>query len=396
MNRSIRPSTTIRSALFTGLGLAALLAAAPGPAAAAPRCGEERIAVAADCFAVADLADGIRRAVAEAMARDRLKSAIVAVSVNGRPVLTEAWGESLAGVPATPDMRFRNGAIAIAYLTTLLLQLRDDGRVSLDDPLAKWFPDYPKADRITLRMLADSTAGYADYVQDLPIYADVFRQWKPEELVAHALANPMRCEPGACFAYSHANYVILGEVLRRVTGLPVEAQIRRRILEPLSLNATRSDATAAIPSPVLHAFTDERGVYEDSTYWNPSWTLARGAVMTTDIRDALASFAAIGDGSLVSPDSHTRMLAPTTAAFPPMSLEAYYGLGVLVTNGWVMQTPSFGGYAAAVGYLPERRIGIAVSVTMGPNSPDARHADRIALALATRLAPDQPPKLPGR
>ena len=382
--------------IVAGLGLATLIAASPGPATAAPRCDGDRIAVAADCVAVTRLADDLRGTVRDAIERDRLKSAIVAVSVDGNPVLTEAWGESLAGVPATPDMHFRNGAIAIAYLTTLLLQLRDEGRLALDDPLARWFPDYPKADRITLRMLADSTAGYADYVQDLPIYEDVFRQWRPEELVAHALAKPMRCEPGACFAYSHANYIILGEVLQRVAGTPVDAQIRSRILEPLSLGATRSEATAAIPSPVLHAFTDERGVYEDSTYWNPSWTLARGAVMTTDIRDALASIVAIGDGSLVSPDSLAQMLAPTTAGFPPMSRDAYYGLGVLVTNGWVMQTPSFGGYAAAVGALPERRIGIAVSVTRTPESPDGRHADAIALALATLLAPDQPPKLPAR
>ena len=118
--------------------------------------------------------------------------------------------------------------------------------------------------------------------------------------------------------------------------------------------------------------------------------------MTTDIRDALASIAAIGDGRLVSPASHDRMLAPTTAGFPPMSRDAYYGLGVVVTNGWVMQTPSFGGYAAAVATLPGRRIGIAASVTRGPESPDARHADRIALATATLLAPDQPPRLPGR
>src|SRR3546814_4260718 len=79
-------------------------------------------------------------------------------------------------------MHFRNGAIAIPYLTTLLLQLHDEQVLDLEDRLAEWFPDYPAADRITLRMLADNTAGYADYVYDIPIYDDVFRQWAPGEL----------------------------------------------------------------------------------------------------------------------------------------------------------------------------------------------------------------------
>src|SRR3546814_9477029 len=76
----------------------------------------------------------------------------------------------------------------------------------------------------------------------------------------------MPCEPGACFSYSHANYVILGEILARAAGKPVEALIRERILDPLQLADTRSEDTAAIQLPVLHAFTAERGIREDTTY----------------------------------------------------------------------------------------------------------------------------------
>src|SRR3546814_10455129 len=79
--------------------------------------------------------------------------------------------------------------------------------------------------------------------------------------------------------------------------------------------------------------------------------------MTTDVGDALASIVAIGSGRLVSPESHRQMLAPTTAGFPGMSAETYYALGVVVTNGWVAQTPYFGGYSATVAYLPDRRLG---------------------------------------
>lgn len=344
----------------------------------------------------AGAADGIREIVREAIEAHDLKSVVVAVEIDGKPVLSQAWGESMSGVPATPDMVFRNGAIAIAYLTTVLLQLHDEGEIAVDDPLSNWFPEYPQADRVTLQMLANSTSGYADYVYVLPIYDDVFRQWTPDELVEVGLSQPMKCDPGACFAYAHTNFVILGEVLRAVTGEALDDLIRKRIVEPLGLDATESAATAVMPEPVLHAFTSERGVYENSTYWNPSWTLARGAVMTTNISDALDSVTAFGTGSLLSEEAHRLQLAPLTAGFPPMTSETYYGLGVVVSNSWVMQTPSFAGYSAAVGYLPDRRIAVAVTSTMGPDTPEERITNRLFGQIATYLAPDQPPKLPGR
>lgn len=385
-----------RALLAAGtLALAATLSLPAGPARAAA-CEVGRIAVGDGCAGREEVADRIRGAVEDAMQAHDLKAALVAVSVGDTPVLTQAWGESMAGIPATTDMHFRNGAIAIPYLTTLLLQLHDEGLLSLDDPIARWFPDYRDADRITLRMLGDNTAGNPDYVYDIPLYQNVFRQWTPDELIATAMAKPKSCEPGGCFSYSHMNYVILGKILVRITGKPLETLLRERILDPLGLYDTRSESTPAIQQPVLHAFTDERGIYEDSTYWNPSWTLAQGAVMTTSIGDALASIVAIGSGRLVSADSYRTMLEPTTAGFPPMSANLYYALGVVVTNGWVMQTPSFGGYSAAVGYLPDRRIGFAVSTTMGPKTPDERITNRLGAAIASVLAPDKPPRLPGR
>jgi len=95
-----------------------------------------------------------------------------------------------------------------------LLQLQDKGRVSLADRLSRWFPALPQAERITLRVLANSTSGYADYVRDEAFieafYGDVFRRWTPRELIDISTSKPLVCEPGAYFNYSHANFVILG------------------------------------------------------------------------------------------------------------------------------------------------------------------------------------------
>src|SRR5215212_3889716 len=106
----------------------------------------------------------VRAAAEKAMKDNHLKAVLVRVTQDGEEVATVALGESMTGVPATEDMHFRNGAVAISYLGTVLLQLVDAGTVGLDDTIDAWLPDLPASDRITLRMLANSTSGYVDYV----------------------------------------------------------------------------------------------------------------------------------------------------------------------------------------------------------------------------------------
>jgi D-alanyl-D-alanine carboxypeptidase len=366
-----------------------------GPAAATEACPADQIAVGDQCVGIEEAEAKIDAIVRDAMTRLKLKAVLAGVSVNGEPVSLKAWGDSMTGVPATPDMHFRNGAVAIAYLGMVLLQLQDEGVLRLDDKLAKWFPEYPKAEQVTLQMLINGTSGYADYVTDdsfiKQFYANPFQRWTPDELIDIGLGRGMICDPGTCWSYAHTNFVILGKVLEKVSGRPLAELIRERVIEPLSLENTRSEQTAVIEEPVLHAFDAERGKYEESTYWNPSWTLAEGAVQTSNIPDLLASAVAIGEGTLVSSNSHKLQLAPLIAKFKPWSEKTYYGLGVFLINGWVVQNPSFAGYAATMAYLPGRKLAIAVSITMDDGaSLEGNLSTDVLKHIAAYLAPGAP------
>ena len=88
-------------------------------------------------------ADAVMRIVRDAMTQDHLKAVIVRVTVDGNEVVTDAVGDSMTGVPATPAMHFRNGAVAISYVSTLLLKLVDEKKVGLDDKLSTWLPEVP-------------------------------------------------------------------------------------------------------------------------------------------------------------------------------------------------------------------------------------------------------------
>src|SRR5215204_5035684 len=206
-----------------------LLLASVAVVFALSRCGSEEQATEETTSSGSDEganAEEVVAAAERAMEENNLKAVLVRVTQDGEEVATVALGESMTGVPATEEMHFRNGAVAFSYLGTVLLQLVDEGVVELDDTIDAWLPELPAADRITLRMLANSTSGYVDYVpMDSfvdALYEDPFRAWTTDELIEMTTNEPLLYKPGTNWSYSHVNFVILGEALAAITGKPVD------------------------------------------------------------------------------------------------------------------------------------------------------------------------------
>jgi CubicO group peptidase (beta-lactamase class C family) len=357
--------------LACAVGVAISLAPAPGASAAATSKSEQ--------------ADAIRQIVREAMEQQHLKAVIVSVTIDGKRVLTEAFGESLPGVPATTEMNFRNGAVAFAYVGNLLMQFVDEGKADLDDTIDKWLPELPDADTVSLRMLANQTAGYPDFEQDpawrAAYYADPFHSWTFDERMQFVNAKPRPFAPGANWSYSHSNFMILGEALSKIGKQPLATLLQRKVLDPLGLDHTIESETSTIPAPVLHTFSAERrdyfGVpadtpfYEDETSFNTQWGTPVGANQTSTIGDMVDTAVAIGSGKLLSKASYREMTEPTLIGFGSRDeacapecfpqTEAYnFGLGVVRTGSWIKQNPALTGSASVEGYLPSKKIAIAI------------------------------------
>jgi hypothetical protein len=202
----------------------------------------------------------------------------------------------------------------------------------------------------------------------------------------------------------------------------MEDLMRQMVLGPLGLqNTSGNGGTPAIPEPALHAFTSERrqqlGIpattpfSEESTYWNPSWTITQGAIQTTDIYDITDTAVAIGTGKLLSPDSYQKMISTDlrgkTTALPgcqtcfPQSTQYTYGLGIVITGDWLMQDPLFSGEAGAFAYLPSQKVAIGLALTFTPNAfaddgsykPEvgSNAADQVWREIATAVAPNDAP-----
>ena len=266
------------------------------------------------------------------------------------------------------------------------------------------------------------TSGYADYViGNAPfaaaLYADPYRQWTPKELLGYATDKPLFYPPGTNWNYAHTNYVILGLALERITGRPMPEVLKEKVLAPLGLDDTTDPGTPEIPEPALHAFTSERrealGIpagtrfYEESTYWNPSWTITRGAIQTTTIEDLHDTAVGIGTGRLLSEESYRAMVSTDlrgrTTALPgcvtclPQQVGYSYGLGIVTSGDWLVQNPLFSGESGAFAYLPSGRVAIALAVTYGEKAFDpvtgayANQADALWREIGAVLVPADPP-----
>ncbi len=342
-------------------------------ASAGTACAKGQLQVSTGCVGRRGARRHIEAMVREAMPELGLRATIIRVDTGEQPLVNVGFGNSMKGVPASPKMYFRIGSIAIPYLINLLLQLEDEGKLSLNDKLAKYRPNFPEANEVTLRMLANVTSGYPDWVQHNEpfqklLFENPFRQWTSNELLHWAFTQPVACAPGTCFHYAHTNFAILSQVISQVTGESISKLMRERVLGPLGLDHTQISRYPAFPGQALHAYTGERGIYEDDTFWSPSWSIGSGTVMASPMADVVHGAREIGRGDLISAHANRERTAPTSVGIPPFTKSLYYALGITIANGWEFQNPFIDGYTGVSAYLKSQDISAGIVTTQLPQS----------------------------
>ncbi len=395
---------------------------APGGSSVSCRTGATAIEASADPAKGAAVTDIVRKAMDEY----KLKAVIYRVTIDGENIVTAALGESMSGVPATPDMHFRNGSVAESYIANLLLQLVEEEKVSLDDKISNWLPDLPHADEVSLRNLISMTSGYRDFVPDAGFLkvndTQPYKTWVPEEILVYAhLDLPLLYPPGTNWNYAHTNFVILGMALDKINGRPLNDVLQDKVLGPLGLTNTTDPGSPVIAEPVLHAWDSEQRstynipaslpFYVDSTYWDTSWSLSKGAIQTTNICDMDTTAIAVGNGKLLSPESFKLMTTANMREGGPIpgcdqchrgNDQYAYGMGVVIKGNWLLQDPLVNGYSALEAYLPSQRIAISLVATFAEEAFDKttgsypNEAVPIFEQIGAMLAPnDAPPVAPG-
>jgi D-alanyl-D-alanine carboxypeptidase len=309
---------------------------------------------------------------------------------DGSSRLAEAHGlgELRGRVPLRPGDRFRAGSITKTFVAVVALQLVRDGRLRLDDTVERWLPGLLPGGHITIRDLLGHTSGLSDYAADDRFLRRTVREprhgWMPRELVRTALRLGPAGRPGERFAYASTNYVVLGLVIERATGMPIRAELRRRIFVPLALRDTTFTPGALVRGQHAHGYAPSvhDGIVgslasaRDRSEASASWAWAAGAIVST--APDLARFV----GALLG----GRLLPPRLLAQMRPAPGARYGLGLAAfptpCGTAIGHTGNLLGTVSAAWSSPDGRRRVVAMTNSYPLSPTADTAFRRLLETA--------------
>lgn len=378
---------------------AALLAAAvlapmsAVPATALPAAGSarhEEAGPASDGLGPA-LTARLDRTIREVREQAGIPGVVVGLWMPGKGSYVRATGvaDTATGRPMAADTSVRIGSETKTFTVTALLELVDDGRIALDDPIAKYVRGVPNGHRITLRQLAEMRSGLfpytsnPDFIHDLE--SDPERTFTPRETLAYGFKHRNTFAPGAQFQYCNSNLVLLGLVIEKVGGQRLADFIHERVLGPAHLHHTLFPRGAKFPPPHPHGYTDQTpsGEVADSTHWNPSWAWAAGA-MISDLHDLRRWAPIVATGELLSRETQRQRLKTLPTGFPGTS----YGLGIFKTNGWIGHNGSIPGYETVTVYLPSKKATLVIMINTDIQYEGQEPSTLLARAITTVATPD--------
>ncbi|GHF31152.1 class A beta-lactamase-related serine hydrolase [Streptomyces griseoluteus] len=269
--------------------------------------------------------------------------------------------------PMSPDLYMRIGSETKTFTVTALLQLVDQGKVELDDPIGRYIDGVPNGDKISLRQLADMRSGLFNYSEDPDFFkaltSDPQRSFTPQQLLDYAFRHPVRFQPGAKFEYSNTNLILLGLVVEQQSGQGLGDYIQQHVLDPAGMKHTSFPEGSEFPKPHAQGYTNQTadGKVAETAGWNPSWGWAAGA-MVSNLEDMRVWSRTVATGRF--PDGE-RMITPATQRQRLLTLPtgypgAGYGLGIFNVHGWIGHNGSLPGYESLTVYLPSARTSLVV------------------------------------
>jgi D-alanyl-D-alanine carboxypeptidase len=252
--------------------------------------------------------------------------------------------------PIEAEMIFRIGSNTKTFVVTALLQLVDEGLISLDDYLSDYLPDFPRANEVTIEMLTNMRSGIFNYLESEAIWIEELgnptKFWTSEELIEYGAINPYYFDPGTGFHYSNTNTIIIGKIIEMITGKSLESEINTRIINPLGLyNTTYIIAGTEIPG--YHPCAYYAGEYdpeipECSEYFDMSWTGAAGC-MTSEIFELGKYAKALVEGYYISDSLQARRLNCNETGG---STEMKYGIGIFQNKDFFGHNGGFPGFTS--------------------------------------------------
>ena len=226
-----------------------------------------------------EISSKVDQIAAKALEDTGVPSVSIAIVKDGHIAYLHAFGDARISPkkPAQPDMRYSIGSISKQFTATAVMMLVEQGKLSLDDPVAKYLPDLTKADQVTIRELLSHTSGYQDYWPQDYVPPFMTHPISAQEILNLWAKKPLDFDPGTKWQYSNTNFVIAGVIVEKVSGEPLPQFLQERIFTPLNMQGAFDVNMAALtPSDATGYMRYALGPLRPAPKEGPGWLFAAG------------------------------------------------------------------------------------------------------------------------
>jgi CubicO group peptidase (beta-lactamase class C family) len=344
----------------------------------------------------ADLIEKIDKVATDTLAKTGVPSASIAIVKDGQIVYVKAYGDARLDpkIPATPQMRYSIGSISKQFTAAAILLLQEQGKLSLDDKVAKFVPNLTRANEVTIRQLLSQTSGYQDYWPQDYVMPMMLQPVTAQKILDMWARKPLDFEPGTKWQYSNTNYVIAGVIVEKVAGMPLLRFLQEKVFTPLGMTSVSDTDQAKLgdtdPAGYLRYAL---GPLRPAPKEGKGWMFAAGE-LAMPAQELAKWDISIMDQKLLKPSSYREF---ATDMLLKNGLSTHYGLGVDVNSQAGHRALSHGGevsgFTAQNVVFPDDRAAIVVLTNQDAASASGAIANGIAPLLFATTDPATPAKL---
>jgi D-alanyl-D-alanine carboxypeptidase len=329
----------------------------------------------------AEMRDKIDKVATEILAKTGAPSASIAVVRDGKIAYVHAYGiantESRAA--ATPAMRYSIGSISKQFTAAAVLLLAEQGRLSLDDRLVRWFPDLTRSGDVTIRELLSMTSGYQDFWPQDYVMPMMMQPTTAQGILNGWAKKPLDFEPGTKYQYSNTNYVIAGLIVEKASGMPLLDFLQKHVFGPLNMTTFYDSDAAALGSNEPQRYLRYAlGPLRTAPKEGRGWMYAAGELAMTAHDLALWDISML-DQTVLKPASYRQMESEMQLA---NGVGARYGLGVSIAMTDGRKVISHGGevsgFTANNAVYPDQGAAVAVLTNLDATTASEQIATRVA------------------
>src|SRR5438874_528350 len=344
----------------------------------------------------ADLTQKIDAVVTDALTRSGVPSASIAVVKDGQVVYVKAYGDARLEpkTAASTTMRYSIGSISKQFTAAAILLLQEQGKLSLDDKVAKFVPNLTRANEVTIRQLLSHTSGYQDYWPQDYVMPGMLQPTNAQQIMDTWAKKPLDFDPGTKWQYSNTNYVIAGVIVEKVARMPLLQFLEQKVFTPLGIKSTFDTDSGPLGANDPRGYLRfALGPLRPAPKEGKGWMFAAGELAMT-AEDLAKWDVSVIDQKVLKPASYREM---ETDVLLKNGLDTHYGLGVDVNSQSGHRAISHGGevsgFTAQNTIFPDDRAAIVVLTNQDAASASSAIAGGIAPLLFATSDAATPAKL---